>query len=183
MNVNKEVTSAYYPGAGADIVPPIIFRSIKTWYYMDSQPNSEFGNDMYEGFYRPRFIPKLLQIMKQNDFEFIKKKKDVYTFYNQAYDQTIIYETNSVFPLAIQPYHRACNSLVLCGYKLTNPPTDFISSYPHIITDTRTGHSESDEKLLLSKDVSTMVYDEMWEYWKDINRTTSNIMHYVKIVV
>ena len=62
-------------------------------YYMDSQPNSEFGNDMYEGFYRPRFIPNLLQIMNQNDFEFIKKEKDVYTFYNSKYEQTIIYET------------------------------------------------------------------------------------------
>ena len=180
--MNKEVTSAYYPGAGTDIVPPIIFRSIKMWYYMDSQPNSEFGNDMYEGFYRPRFIPNLLQIMNQNDFEFIKKEKDVYTFYNSKYEQTIIYETNTVFPIALQPYHRACNSLVLGGYELTDPPKDFIDSYPHIITDTKTGHEESGEKLLLTKNVSTMVYNEEWEYWKDENLTTSKIQRYVKAI-
>ena len=175
------ITSAYYPGAGTDIVPPIVFRSIKKWYYMDSQPNSEFGNDMYEGFYRKQFIPNLLQIMNQNDFEFIKKEKDVYTFHNHTYDQTIIYETNAVFPIALQPYHLACDSLVLCGYELTNPPKDFISSYPHIITDTKTLHEETQETLL-TKNVSTMVYDNDWEYWKDINLTTCNIMRYVNVV-
>ena len=44
------MTSAFYPGAGTDIVPPIVFRSIKHWTYMDSQPRSEFGNDFYKGF-------------------------------------------------------------------------------------------------------------------------------------
>jgi hypothetical protein len=54
--------------------------------------------------------------------------------------------------------------------------------YPHIITDTKTGHEESDEKLLLSKNVSTMVYDEHWKYWEDENLIACKIQHYVKVV-
>ena len=30
---------------------------------MDSQPNSEFGNKIEEGFSRPHFIPKLLILL------------------------------------------------------------------------------------------------------------------------
>jgi hypothetical protein len=171
---------AYYPGAGTDIVPPIMFRSIKMWYYMDSQPNSEFGDDLYEGFSRPQFIPQLIQVMNQNDFEFKLKEKDVYTFYNSTYGQTIRYETNAVFPKALQPYHIECNSLVLCGYELSDPPKDFITSYPHIITDTKTCH----EQLLATLDacnISTMIYDKHWKYWKDENLTIRKIQRYVKV--
>ena len=181
--MNKEVNSAYYPGAGTDIVPPIVFRSIKMWHYMDSQPNSEFGNNTYEGFSRPRFIPELIQIMNQNDFELKLKEKDVYTFYNSTYEQTIRYETNTVFPDALQPYHHKCNSLVLCGYELNEPPKDFIASYPHIITDTKTVQDMTNEKILLSKNVSTMVYDEHWKYWENKNLTTRKIQRYVKVVM
>ena len=63
------MSSAFYPGAGLDIFPLIMFRNIKKWIYMDSQPRSEFGDNFYEGFARPKFIEKLKQIMEQNEFK------------------------------------------------------------------------------------------------------------------
>jgi hypothetical protein len=176
------MNSAFYPGAGTDIIPAILFRSIKKWIYMDSQPRSEFGNDNYEGFSRPKFIPKLLKIMDQNEFKLQTIEENIYTFYNSNYDQTIHYETNTVFPDALQKYHRSCDTLVLSRYELTDPPKDFINSYSHIITNSITSHDKSDELIFLSKDISTMVYNENWIYWDATNLTTNKIQNNVRIV-
>jgi hypothetical protein len=174
--------SAFYPGSGTDVIPPTVFRSIKQWIYMDSQPKSEFGNKIEEGYSRPRFIPKLLTVMNQNGFYLQTMENDVYTFYNPMHEQTIRYETNAVFPNALQTHHRLCDTLVLCGYELTNPPEDFITSYSHIITDSKTGHDSPTELILLNKSVFTMVYDKDWVYWNLMNLTTSLINRYVTIV-
>ena len=174
--------SAFYPGAGTDIVPPIVFRSIKHWTYMDSQPRSEFGNNFYKGFSRPRFIPTLITVMNQNGFELRTTEEDIFTFYHPIHEQTIRYETNAVFPEALNRNHRKCDTLVLSGYELTNPPRNFIASYSHIITDSNTCHDEADEKILLPKNVSTMVYNKNWAYWDPANLTTRKIQRYVKIV-
>ena len=176
------MSSAFYPGAGIDIVPPIIFRSIKQWLYMDSQPRSEFGNNIQDGFSRPRFIPTLITVMHQNGFKLQTTEEDVFTFYHPIHEQTIRYETNSVFPEALQSHHRACDTLVLCGYELTNPPPDFITSYSHIITDSITCHDEEEEQILLSKCVSTMIYNKKWHYWKPANLTTRKIQQHVTFV-
>jgi hypothetical protein len=174
--------SAFYPGAGTDIVPPIVFRSIKHWTYMDSQPRSEFGNNFYKGFSRPRFIPTLITVMNQNGFELRTTEADVFTFYHPIHEQTIRYETNSVFPDALKRHHLECDTLVLCGYELTNPPRNFIDYYSHIITNSHTVIDETDEKILLSKDVSTMIYNNNWCYWEPANLTTRKIQRYVTIV-
>ena len=42
--------SAFYPGAGLVFSPVILFPEIKTWYYLDSQPASEFGSKISPGF-------------------------------------------------------------------------------------------------------------------------------------
>ena len=90
--------SAFYPGAGTDIVPPIVFRSIKHWTYMDSQPRSEVGNDFYKGFSRPQFIPTLITVMNQNGFELSTTEEDVFTFYHPIHEQTAG-NTKRVLPL------------------------------------------------------------------------------------
>jgi hypothetical protein len=91
------MNTAFYPGAGTDIMPPILFRNIKTWIYMDSQPKSEFGSKINSG-YRQKFFPNLLTIMLQNEFQLKSIEGDTLTFYNSLHEQTIKYETNSVFP-------------------------------------------------------------------------------------
>ena len=174
-------THAFYPGAGTDLVPPTMFRTIKHWIYMDSQPRSEFGNKVDPGYARPIFIPSLLQTMDQNGFELQSMHNDIYTFYHPLYEQTIRYETNAVFPEDLYEQHFSCDTLVLCGYELTNPPSDFITWYAHIITDSRTVHDESEEQLLLSKSVSTLMYDPTWSYWETEHYTPPMIQRYVTI--
>ena len=77
--------SAFYPGAGTDVFPLIKFRNIKKWIYTDSQPNSEFGDFLFDGCNRPRFLELLIQNMKQNDFELQTINGNIYTFYNKEY--------------------------------------------------------------------------------------------------
>lgn len=153
--------SAFYPGAGTDITPPILFRNIKNWIYMDSQPKS-----------RVSFISKLLMIMLQNEFELKAVDSDTYTFYNRSHDQTIRYETNTDDLRT----SRECKTLVLIGYSLTNMPSNFISSYTHIITDSI---SLSDQSELLFKNVSVLFVDKTLE---SSEYTTKNILKYVGIV-
>ena len=176
------MTSAFYPGAGIDIVPPTLFRSIKQWFYMDSQPRSEFGNKIENVYARPRFIPKLITVMNKNGFDLHTMQDNVYTFYHSDHDQTIHYETNAVFPEALQSRHRDCDTLVLCGYELDHPPPDFIASYSHIITDSRSVYDEEDKQILFYKHVSTMLYDPTWKYWEPSQRTTPKIQRYVTII-
>jgi hypothetical protein len=173
--------SAFYPGSGTDIRPPVLFRNIKNWIYMDSQPNSEFGNQMGLG-YRTKFIPKMLSIMIQNGFELQSVDGDTYTFFNPVYDQKIIYETNTVFPEDLRYRHRECDTLVLIGYSLTNPPTDFVSSYAHIITDSMSRSDPSEQSLLLFKNVSLLMIDNDFLYLEPTECTSSNILKYVNVI-
>ena len=134
------MSSAFYPGAGLDIFPPIMFRSIKNWIFVDSQPKSEFGADEYEGFERPKFIEQLKQIMKQNDFQLKFIHGDIYTFYNLEHEQIIQYETNTIFPDSLQQHHYQTDTLVLCGFDLGDQTINFINKYSNIITDNITHH-------------------------------------------
>ena len=173
--------SAFYPGAGTDIRPPILFRNIKIWIYMDSQPKSDFGNELGTG-YRTNFISRMLTIMIQNEFELQSVETDIYTFYNRDHDQKIIYETNSVFPEDLRYRHRECDTLVLIGYSLTNPPNDFVSSYSHIITDSISRTDPNEQSMLLFKNVSLLVVDKDFIYWETTECTSSNILKYVKVI-
>ena len=175
------MSSAFYPGAGTDVFPLIMFRNIKKWIYTDSQPNSEFGDMMFEGCNRPRFIGLLIQNMKQNDFELESINDNIYTFYNKEYEQQVIYETNSVFPRHVQQRHYDCDSIVLCGFDMEDDTINFINSFQHIITNNITIFESDTEQLLMSKDVSTMVYDDNWEYWQSKNELPHLIQQHVRI--
>ena len=173
--------SAFYPGAGTDITPPILFRNIKKWIYMDSQPKSEFGNKInFE--YRQKFFPKLLTIMLQNEFELKSIEGDILTFYNRSHGQTIRYETNSIFPEDLRQRHRDCDTLVLIGYTLTEPPPNFISSYEHIIIDSMDRADPAEQSILLFKNVSVLIVDKDFMYWEPSEYTTNNILKYVDII-
>ena len=173
--------SAFYPGAGLDVFPLIMFRSIKEWIYMDSQPRSEFGDNLYEGFERPKFIEQLKQIMEQNGFLLSIIDSDTYVFYNSEYSQLVQYETNSVFPSSLQQRHYECDTIVLCGFDLGDCKKDFINKYSNIITNNISYHDLTDEYLLLTKQVSTMIIDKEWEYWKPKNNLIHNICKHIVV--
>ena len=172
--------SAFYPGAGTDLFPPIMFRSIKKWIYMDSLPNSACGHD-HGLYFRPKFIEQLTQIMKQNGFKQKCIDDNTYTFYNQEHEQIIQYETNSIFPNSLQQHHYQFDTLVLCGFDLGDQTINFINKYSNIITNNITHHELEEEKLLLSKQVFTMIIDKDWEYWKPQNQITDLIQKNIRI--
>ena len=72
--------NAFYPGAGTDLAPPVLFPEIKTWYYMDSQPRSEYGDTVI--LYRPTFLDQLNQIMRQCGFERLAVTNNLYTYFS-----------------------------------------------------------------------------------------------------
>lgn len=71
--------SLLYVGAGCDISPIKHFDNIKIFYFIDSQPFSEFGiiqsgyitEHGYDGFYRPLFIQELDYTMNSYSMKLI----------------------------------------------------------------------------------------------------------------
>ena len=149
---------------------------------MDSQPRSEFGNDCRDGFERPQFIAELMQTMAQNGYRYLSMDSDVYTFYHPIHRQTIFYETNTVFPYALGQRHLECETLVMCGFSMTDMPPDFLSSFLHIITSSITLLETEERHLLASKRVSTMVIDTAWEYYLISNHVTTEITSHITVV-
>ena len=108
---------AVYIGAGHDIIPVLIFRDIKKFIYIDSQPFSEHGTSVYTEKYisyestletreqyeadnlfgRPRFIEDQKDLMIQNNFILQSESKYCITYKNE-YDQIIKYHLSCSFP-------------------------------------------------------------------------------------
>ena len=100
---------AVYVGAGVDLRPVNNFKNIKTFYYIDCQPFSEFGvmrskewkggqwtGKFDNGFSRPNFIPRLDKTMTENNMKLVKIEDNVRTYTNG--NQTIHYYTNTSMP-------------------------------------------------------------------------------------
>ena len=95
---------AIYIGAGVDIKPIKFLKYIKTFYYFDGQPFSEFGtmqsnnimpNGM-DGFSRPNFIPTLDENMESINMKLINKFDNT-RIYSDG-NQTVYYYTNTAIP-------------------------------------------------------------------------------------
>jgi hypothetical protein len=174
------MSSAFYPGAGRDIIPFLMFPGITDWICIDSLPNSEYGYD-HADYAHPKFIENLTKIMEQNGFIVKCIDGDTYTFCNQESNQTVRYETNSNFPNCLQQRHYDCDTLVLCGFDIGEKKYDFINKYSNIITNNITYCDSEDEPLLLSKKVSTIIIDNEWEYWEYKNHFPDIIKKYVTV--
>ena len=96
--------AAFYPGAGTDLTPVVLFPEIKTWYYMDSQPQSEHGDVVL---YRPKFLNQLDQAMQRCGFKMKEVENHFLTYFSSETEQTIYYETSTVFPKAWDPVKHA----------------------------------------------------------------------------
>jgi hypothetical protein len=174
--------SAFYPGAGTDLAPPILFPEIKKWYYMDSQPRSE-----YPILSRPTFSKRLDQTMKQCDFELSEIKGDVRIYYSPSSKQTIYYETNTNFPDSWNPNTHKADTLVLCGFDIDDGhqpiPPEFFPSYSHIITDNITCETVWKNNILPFQRLSQMNYpkDESFAYWITEQKTGLNVRRHVSV--
>ena len=87
---------ALYIGAGIDVDPITKCPDINTFYYVDSQPNSEFGVKYNSGFVRPNFIPDLNKKMFDIGMIFTGRTKNLRTYTNNIH--TVNYYTNTSIP-------------------------------------------------------------------------------------
>ena len=93
---------AIYIGAGCDIRPVNMFPNIKKFYYIDSQPFSHSGKQVYirengiNGFSNPNFIPEVEDIFFKNNFKLTDTKGNL-KIYNRGY-QNIHYFYNTSIP-------------------------------------------------------------------------------------
>ena len=115
---------ALYVGAGQHIYPIKDLPHIKTFYYLDSQPNSEFGIKKY-GMYgkrkvcgkRPHFIEELDDEMEEFSMRLTAVNKNLRIYTNEK--QHIYYYTNiavpELFPEIKEPIENF-TTLILSGY-------------------------------------------------------------------
>ena len=177
--------SAFYPGAGSDLAPPVLFPEIKHWTYLDCQPNSEHGHDPI--FARPLFLSRLNRTMSQCGFMIQSVQGNVRIYRNELTDQVIRYETNSVFPEAWDPVRHAADALVCCGFDLDSDgrvplPPGFFAAYPHIITDNTTCEDVWERNRLPQHRVSILNYNAAdWEYWNIEQETTEHFQRNIHI--
>ena len=93
---------ALYIGAGDDLGIIKVLKDIKTFYFCDCQPFSEFGKEVHlredgtNGFSRPNFIPNLKKNAKKENIILTRAETNKLIFnYN---DQKIIYFINTSIP-------------------------------------------------------------------------------------
>ena len=96
------MNEAIYIGAGLDLQPIKLFKNLKKFHYIDSQPFSEFGNKKYilsngqNAFYKPNFIRNLDFKMNKNYFKLIKNNNNIRIYSNNT--QIIFYYINISIP-------------------------------------------------------------------------------------
>jgi len=129
---------AIYIGSGDDINPVNIFSNIKKFYYIDSQPFSHSGKQVYinekgeNGFSNPGFIPYVEKTFYKNDFKLIDEKGDL-KIYNRK-DQTIYYYYNTSIPDDFDKIKKDIsdfNIVINVGY---HPDVKFLEANNNILT-------------------------------------------------
>ncbi len=176
---SKKDFVAFYPGAGLDIAPIVLFPHITEWYYMDSQPMSEFGSTIFEGCERPRFIERLKTIMGQIGMECMVHTEHSLFFTHPHTQCKVTYYINAVFPKALEYCYLPCNVLVACGYSMSPCPPHFMARWTHIITN---DHTDTDEWMPEWKHarVTTIVWD-VEDHFLDENQTVEFITKHARL--
>ena len=141
---------AFYPGAGLDIAPIILFPYIQRWYYMDTQPCVE----------QPFFIQRLGKIMKQAGFECTRYHNTTLYFMETNGKRTVTYYTNSVCPDDMYKQAIQASTLVACGFCFPNAPSSFYRQWKHVITDNKTDSSITTR--FITEQLSTIIWDDTY---------------------
>jgi hypothetical protein len=144
--------SALYIGAGTDTDPIIKCPDIKTFYYVDCQPNSEFG--LKSGYFRPHFISNLNREMIGIGMQLIKTEDNVFTYSNG--DQTVYYYTNTALPDHNDKIKNLkYDTLIVAGY---HPHPCVLENNDHklkFIGFENTCYSKEEQETLLSRSYVT----------------------------
>lgn len=176
---------AVYIGAGVDLIPFIVYDSIKTFIYVDSQPISEFGMVGWgeKEMYRHSFLDSLDKVMSQNKLWLVKSDIN-YMEYVTDYDKRCIkYFVNTPFPqkMNIMLYDEILSSdtLIIGGYRPSSSIIDMMPFLKNIICDHHTfyGYTNDDDDVVnylyktksYEYNYSLMKEKTLYEYWKDEN--------------
>lgn len=125
-----------YIGAGADCIPLILMDSIKTFVYVDSQPNSEHGTlEFTTGvYYRKDFLSQLDTLLQRLGYTNFKKNID-YLEYKNPRDQVLKYYINMPFPEhltdEVRGHLERAENLMLAGF---NPDKSCLILMPNLKT-------------------------------------------------
>jgi len=163
------MNQAVYIGAGLDLIPVLVCRDIKKFIYIDSQPFSEFGTDVYTKNYdkitasletrekyeknnlfgRFNFRFRLDKLMKQNNFLLVSEKKYCLLFKNDL-NQVIKYHISCAFPEFITDEIvediAQCNTLILCGHHPKKIILALMKEPKIIIGNCRTVYQDCDDE-------------------------------------
>ena len=76
-----------YIGAGQDIIPLMHFADCNEFVFVDTLPRSEFdkGSTFRPCYYRPNFVPELIQRCQEFDFEYISAVTMDPEYYKQIF--------------------------------------------------------------------------------------------------
>jgi hypothetical protein len=122
----RSVSTAVYIGAGTDILPLLLFPTIREWIYMDSLPRSEWGT--LPSTPSTTFLPLLHSLLQASGWvqqtpkepkDAAKEPKDRIV-YQSATKQRLTYFINTACPEELTEEHRrlfaTADTLVLIGH-------------------------------------------------------------------
>ena len=151
----EEMDIALYVGAGAHIYPITDLPHIKSFYYLDSQPNSEYGIKQYVSVdgekklgIRPEFIKRLDTEMAEFDMQLTNIVSNLRMYSNDT--QNIYYYTNIAIPELYEEIKKPIenfNTLIIAGYDPDSIILDATNKKIHLILYQDTCYDEDDENL------------------------------------
>ena len=138
---------AVYIGAGTDILPLLLFPTIREWIYMDSLPRSEWG--ILESTPSLTFLPLLHRLLQGSGWvqqnarkepTADREPKDRLVYQNPTTKQRLTYFINTACPEELTEEHRRlfakADTLVLIGH---DPVLlDMLPLHIHLITNLHT---------------------------------------------
>lgn len=160
------MTSAFYPGAGLDIVPPVLFPEIKTWWYMDSKSSPSFIHHVEHALHQCGFLRERIDGHRRD-------------YYSASTRQSIYYQFGTSFPNDWDSLIHALmkhNVLVLCGFDIHahGPlPPRFFTYYEHIITSNQTDRSIWKPHVYDFHQISEI---RLYDQWNPVNATKDDIL-------
>ena len=141
---------AIYVGAGTDILPLLLFPTIREWIYMDSLPRSEWGT--LPSTPSTTFLPLLHSLLRDNGWiqqtpkepNAAKEPKDRIVYQNPITKQRLTYFINTACPEELTEDHRrlfaTADTLVLIGH---DPVILDMLPHIHLITNLHTTYDRT----------------------------------------
>ena len=174
MDIDEEMDIALYVGAGDHIYPITDLPHIKTFYYLDSQPNSEYGFEKY-GFdgikvssgERPEFIANLDTKMAEFGIQLTTVVGNLRMYSNN--EQHIYYYTNTAIPELYEEIKTAFenyNTLIISGFSPDSIILDATNKPIHLILyqDTCYGEFEENPNSIINRLHRGEINDRFYKY-------------------